>query len=191
MNNKLLQWKSTYGSVYQINIEGHSIIYRALNAWELQALTELRENKTSNDLELSTCLLAILEPTPLPNFKKPGSISSISAAIWKQSTPSAEEVQTKVEDIRQWAEVNINTNFNIALSSIICKVFPSIDLTTLLNLSLPQLLKVGAIVEKITGVQFLTGDASSFEAQRNLPDAANDQASVALGDALKQLKNKK
>mgnify|MGYP003154061395 CR=1 FL=1 len=116
MNDKLLYWKSLYGSVYKTSVEGHSIVYRALTAWELQALTELRESKVSEDLELSTCLLAVISHTPLPTFNKPGSISSLSAAIWEHSVPSIDEARLKAEQVREWADntVTINKENNIS-----------------------------------------------------------------------------
>jgi hypothetical protein len=188
MNDKLLYWKSLYGSVYKTNIEGYSLVYRALTAWELQALTELRESKVSEDLELSTCLLAVISHTPLPTFNKPGSISSLSAAIWEHSVPSIDEARLKAEQVREWADNNIDNNYNIALSSIICKVMPSIDLSKLLDAPLPKLMKIGAIVEKITGTTFLTGDGPS---QGNIPEKSSDQATQALSSALHHLKSNK
>jgi len=188
MDDKLLYWKSLYGSVYKTKVEEHSIVYRALTAWELQALTELRDSKASTDLELSTCLLAVISHTPLPTFNKPGSVSSLSAAIWEHSVPSVDEATIKAEQVRKWADDNINNNFNIALSSIISKVMPSIDLSKLLDMPLPKLMKIGAIVEKITGTTFLTGDISS---QGNLPEKSSDQATQALSSALHHLKSNK
>jgi hypothetical protein len=188
MDDKLLYWKSVYGSVYKTSVEGHSIVYRALTAWELQALTELRDSKASKDLELSTCLLAVISPTSLPTFNKPGTISSLSAAIWEHSIPSINEANIKAEQVREWAENNINNNFNIALSAIICKVMPSIDLIKLLDMPLPKLMKIGAIVEKITGANLLTGDVSS---QENIPEKSSDQATQALSSALQHLKRNK
>ena len=49
-------------------------------------------------------------------------------------------------------------------------------------------MKIGAIVEKITGANLLTGDVAS---QENIPEKSSDQATQALSSALHHLKRNK
>ena len=84
MKNQLLEWKSKYGVIYHIDLEDKPVYYRTLNGWEIQSVQELKKsNKAKVDVEMAILLMAILHPTPLPEFKKPGTVSTLALEIWK------------------------------------------------------------------------------------------------------------
>ena len=184
---KLLKWKAEQGSVYQIKLEGHAIIYRTLTAFEIQALMELKE-KNSKNLEQAVCSLAVISHDPLPVFELPGTLFSLSSAIWEKSAPQDQQLEEKVEELRAWATTAIETNFSIALATLIARVMPSIDFTALLNMPLGQLLKIAALVEKVTNIPVMTGEESANGT--SFTGAEKDQSSIVLTDAINNLVKK-
>ncbi len=198
MKDQLLEWKSKYGAVYQITLEGHPVYYRTLNGWEIQSVLELKKsNKAKIDIETATALMAVLAPTPLPEFKRPGTISSFAMEIWAKSFPTEDTLPTMAEDIRSWAGETIKENFSLALSSIMCKVMPSLDLAHLMDLPLSKLMKLGAIVEEITGTSLIIQDGDNVNRKSSpiregygISQEQADQTGAALSQALKQIKKK-
>lgn len=92
----------------------------------------------------------------------------------------------------------MEANFSIALSSILCKVMPSLDFAHLMDLPLSKLIKIAAIVEDIAGIPILIKDSTGVN---NLQSANTpikegygvsqqdaNKASQALSSALKNLK---
>ena len=197
MKNQLLEWKSKYGAVYQLSLEGTPIYYRTLNGWEVQSVLELKKsNKAKVDVESAIALMAVLEPTPIPKFNRPGTISTLSLEIWQKSFPTEDTLPTMGEETRAWAEVTIKENFSLALASIMCKVMPSLDLAHLMDLPLSKLLKLGAIVEEITGSALIMTDGTTNPQSRPIKEGYGisqeqaDTTSAALSSALKQIKKK-
>lgn len=91
MKDKVLEWKAKYGAVYSISIEDKPIYYRSLNGWEVQSVLELQQNnKADLDIEVAMCAMAIIYPSPIPSFARPGSISKLSSEIWNKSFPTEE-----------------------------------------------------------------------------------------------------
>ena len=111
MKDKLLEWKAVYGSVYAYSIEDQTIYYRTLNGWEIQSVLELQKNnKTSLDVEVVMCAMAVLHPEPLPSFTRPGSISTLSAEIWNKSFPTENTLPALTQQSREWAKANLEAN---------------------------------------------------------------------------------
>lgn len=194
MKDQLLEWKSKYGSIYQISLEDTPVYYRSLNSWEVQSILELQEsNKAKVDVEIAMLTMAILEPTPIPTFKKPGTISSLATEIWTKSFPTEDSLPKTAEDIRAWAQVNIKKNFGLALACVMCKVLPSLDLARLMDLPLSKLIKLAAIVEEITGQALILDDGTNFKSSTvsegyGISQEQADETGRALSNALKNLK---
>ena len=197
MKDKLLEWKAVYGSVYAYSIEDQTIYYRTLNGWEIQSVLELQKNnKTSLDVEVAMCAMAVLHPEPLPSFTKPGSISTLSGEIWNKSFPTENTLPALTQQSREWAKANLEANFNIALSSILCKVMPSLDFAHLMDLPLSKLVKIAAIVEELFQTPILAKDGEfASQVQPNkvqdgygVTQEEANKASQALSSALKSIK---
>ena len=100
------------------------------------------------------------------------------------------------EEVRDWADNTIKENFSLALSSIMCKVMPSLDLAHLMDLPLSKLMKLGAIVEEITGASLiLSGDdvnrtTTPVKEGYGISQEQADKTGAALSQALKQIKKK-
>tara|TARA_B100000131_G_scaffold254083_1_gene248303 strand:+ start:16167 stop:16769 length:603 start_codon:yes stop_codon:yes gene_type:complete len=199
VKDKILEWKAVYGNVYMYSIEGQDIYYRTLNGWEIQSVLELKSNnKASLDVEMAMCVMAVLHPEPLPSFSRPGSISTLSSEIWTKSFPTESTLPDLTEQNRKWAKENLEANFNIALSSILCKVMPSLDFAHLMDLPLSKLVKIAAIVEEILQTPILSKDGN-FDNNNNAQAGAvrdgygvsqeeANKASAALSNALKSIK---
>jgi hypothetical protein len=193
---KIPQWKAKYGSVFILEIEEISIYYRTLTAWEVQSIIDLnQQKKASVDIEEATCLFGVLDPTPLPTFNKPGSITSLSDSIWRKSTLSNELAEETIESVRAWSRESIDKNYNLVMASIMCRLMPALDLSNLLELSTTKLLKLGAIIEKITEEKFLKGEMGQEKQKQNpignqVTDEMADRTSALLATALKRQKQK-
>tara|TARA_B100001250_G_C19815120_1_gene797881 strand:+ start:2086 stop:2688 length:603 start_codon:yes stop_codon:yes gene_type:complete len=199
VKDKILEWKAAYGSVYVYSIEDKTIYYRTLNGWEIQSVLELQKNnKASLDVEMAMCAMAVLHPEPLPSFKRPGSISTLSSEIWDKSFPTESSLPALTEQTREWAKANLEANFSIALSSILCKVMPSLDFAHLMDLPLSKLVKIAAIIEEILQTPILSKDGDFDNKAQVQPNRVQDgygvsqeeanQASAALSSALKSIK---
>ena len=198
MKDKVLEWKAKYGAIYSISIEGYQIYYRSLNGWEVQSVLELQaNNKADLDIEVAMCAMAIIFPSPIPSFSKPGSISKLSSEIWNRSFPTEDTLPGITEQAREWAKKNMEANFSIALSSILCKVMPSLDFAHLMDLPLSKLVKIAAIIEELAGVPILNKDGANLTIQNagapvkegyGVSQQDADKASQALSSALKNLK---
>ena len=194
--NLIPQWKADFGSVYLIEIENFSVYYRALTAWEIQSILDLYDqNKAKVDIEHAVCVFGILDPTPLPSFEKPGSITSLSEDIWSKSVPGKEDMDAMIIKNREWAEASIDKNYNLVIVGIMCKLLPSLDLASLLDLPTTKLIKLGVIIEKLTGTEFLGGELSSNKNKAtsimkgsSISQEAADRTSDQLADALRQHK---
>ena len=162
MKDQLIEWKSKYGAVYQITLDDIHVYYRSLTSWATQSILELQEsNKAKIDIEIAMLSMAILEPTPIPQFKRPGTISSLATEIWLKSFPTEDTLPKTAADIRAWAGANVKRYFGLALSCIMCKVMPSLYLSRLLDLPLSKLLKLAAIVEEMTGQSLILDDGTT------------------------------
>jgi len=195
-NNLIPQWKADFGSVFLLEVEEYSIYYRSLTAWEIQSILDLYEqNKAKIDIEKAVCIFGILAPSPFPLFKKPGSITSLSEDIWNKSVPNQKGMDSMIVKSRAWAELSIDKNYNLVIVGIMCKLLPSLDLTRLLDLSTSKLIKLGVIVEKLTGTEFLGGELGSNKSKATnvmkgsgISQTDADNTSNLLADALKNHK---
>lgn len=186
--DNITQLKAKYGTIYKTISENIPIIFRALSAWELQALNEVRENKTAEDADLAVCLMGILDPTPLPDFKLPGTVSSIAAQIMAKSIyDTNEDLAVAVNKAREWATSATETNFNVSIAAIIAKLLPSTDILALLELPTSKLIRIGALVETITQTRFLTGETPQKQSPQAGQITPEDGASAALKTAMDKL----
>jgi hypothetical protein len=188
ISKKIAEWKAKYGSVFIVSIEENSIYYRTLTAWEIQSIIDLTaQNKASLDIEEATCLFGVLAPSPLPTFSRPGSVSSLSEEIWNKSTLPADIMAKTIQDSREWSESSVDQNYNLIIASVMCKLMPSLDLAHLLELPTTKLVRLGAIVEKITGEHFLEGELLSNKqgAQKSQgPDQVTNEMADKTADLL-------
>lgn len=193
MNNDLIKWKKRYGSVYVITVEDYPIYYRTLTAWELQSILDLKKNnRTQLDIDEAITQLATL--SNVPGFTRPGSLTSLAQEIWSKSSLTDENIVSAKEVAREWAIEAVNSNFNIALSSILCKVLPSLDLVNLLTMPTSKLIRIAALVENITDIKILDAGSSSGKTQLpvkegyGIDNAQAQQVNDALSRALTKLK---
>ncbi len=193
MSNNLITWKKKYGSVYAITIENYLIYYRTLTAWELQSVLDLKKsNKTELDIDAAIVSLGVLSSTP--SFSRPGSVTSLAQEIWSKSSLTEDSISSTKEVVREWAKEAVTTNFNIALSTLLCKVLPSIDLVNLLSMPTSKLMRIAALVESITDINILDSGSSSSKVQLpvkegyNVSQAQVQQVTSALDKALNKLK---
>lgn len=192
MQVDLIKWKERYGSIYLIEIESQDIYYRTLTAWEIQSILDLKtNNKAQVDIDTAVVQLALL--SIVPDFSKPGSITSLAQVIWNKSCLTDEALALTKDSIRKWAADSISINFNLALASLLCRILPSLDLVTLLSLSTNKLLKIAAIVETITEIKVLDSGTNT-KTQAPIKEGygvSGDQAkqvNEALNKALDKLK---
>ena len=192
----IAQWKADFGSVFLLEIEEYSIYYRTLTAWEIQSILDLYDqNKAKVDIEHAVCVFGVLDPLPLPSFNKPGSITTLSDDIWNKSVPRQTETEAMITKSREWAENSIDKNYNLVISGIMCKLLPSLDITRLLDLPTNKLIKLGVVIEKLSGTLFLNGQLSSTKSNSTKimsgsnisQDEANNTANL-LANALKEHK---
>jgi len=192
MQVDLIKWKERYGSIYLIEIESQDIYYRTLTAWEIQSILDLKtNNKAQVDIDTTVVQLALL--SIVPDFSKPGSITSLAQVIWNKSCLTDEALALTKDSIRKWAADSISINFNLALASLLCRILPSLDLVTLLSLSTNKLLKIAAIVETITEIKVLdsgtnTKTQASIKEGYGVSGEQAKQVNEALNKALDKLK---
>jgi hypothetical protein len=192
MKDDLIKWKEQYGSIYLIEIESQEIYYRTLTAWEVQSILDLKNNnKAQIDIDNAVVQLAIL--SIMPDFYKPGSITSLAQAIWNKSSLTDDALALTKDSIRKWATDSISSNFNLALSALLCRILPSLDLVTLLSLSTNKLLKIAAIVETITEIKVLDSETNSktqapIKEGYGVSGEQAKQVNEALNKALDKLK---
>jgi len=197
MKDKLLKWKSEFGTIYTLVLEETDLCYRTLTSWEVQSIVELRKSsRASGDIELATCIMATLWPQPLPSFVKPGTISTLASEIWENSVSSEDTLEDMIKVSREWAEDTTKENFGVALASVMCRILPSLDFAHLLDLPTSKLNKLAAIVELITDTSFMTGGqgdkgASPVTAGHGISQDQADQASSVLSKALSDFRKKK
>ncbi len=184
----LAKLKSKYGSIYVIEIEGTPIYYRTLNAWEVQSFLDIKGNTSSEkiDVEKALCTFAVLSPSSLPEFKAPGSLSSLATEIWSKSIPSEESISISIDKAREWAEANTQNNFAIMVAVSLSRLMPSIDLISLLELPVNKLLRIASLAEISTNIQFLKGEGSAqskgtINMKENMtPDETADALAAAI-----------
>lgn len=200
MKDKLLKWKADYGAIFSVMLEDTEIYYRTLTAWEIQSIVELKKAKKAQvDVELATCVLATLEPTPVPSFNRPGTISTLASEIWDKSVPSEGSLETMIEKARAWTDLSVQENYGIALAAVMCKHLPSLDFAYLLTLSSSQLFKLAAIVEKMIEVPFMDGGTPNTTESKatkvidgvGVSQDQADSANAALSRALSDFKKNK
>ncbi|MBC8437219.1 hypothetical protein H8D85_02730 [bacterium] len=195
-DSKLLAYKAQYGSVYSIVLEEYSIYYRTLTSWEVQSIIELQKNKaTSVDVEVAACCMAVLHPSEVPTFKRPGTISALFLEIWGKTLPTESTLEGVADASREWAEAAIDSNFAVALACLMCKMLPSLSLTDLLSLSVTKLIRIAALVEEITGSPILGGidqiqqQASAVQEGMGVTQEQADKTNRVLQQALSDFKN--
>ena len=185
----LAKLKSKYGNIYCIDIEGCYIYYRTLNAWEIQSFLDLKgdTSKEKIEVEKALCTFAMLDPQSLPKFKAPGSLSTLAAEIWSKSTPTEEEVSINIDKARMWADQNTKNNYAIMIAVSLCRLLPSIDLISVLELPINKLLRIASLVEVAANVQFLKGEggakdgAGKVDMKENMtPDETADALAAAI-----------
>jgi len=198
LDTKLLEWKSDHGAIYSIVLEGHAVYYRSLTSWEIQSIIDLQKSKkVPMDIEVAGCLMATLSPTPFPEFKRPGTLSALFMEIWNKSLPSEDKIEDVIEQAREWAHDSIDHNYATALSSLLCKVLPSLDLVTLLSTPISKLIKIAALVEHITDTSLLQVEQSPTGALPKVIEGSGisqeeaNQASHVLQSALRSFKKTK
>lgn len=197
-NNLIAKWKSEYGSIYVIEVEDTIIYYRSLTAWEVQSIFDLHEqNKAKVDIEQAVCVFGILDPLPVPSFDRPGSITMLSEEIWNISVPSEELMNNTISKNRKWVDSNIEKNYSLVVAGVMSRLLPSLDLTRLLDMPTSKLIKLGAIVEKLTGTDFLGGELTQQKSKAtklmdgsNISQEAADKTSDMLAQALHEHKRK-
>ena len=192
MKDDIIKWKEQYGPIYIVYIENFPIYYRTLSAWEIQSILDLKAKKTQVDIDKTVAQLGIL--SAIPDFKRPGSLTGLSQEIWTKSSLTDESLLEVKDSLRDWAKDAVSSNFNIALSSLLCRVLPSLDLLTLLSLPTTKLLRIAAIVERITDIKILDSGDGSAKKQISIKEGYGvdptqaQQVNDALSDALSQLK---
>ena len=176
------------------------MVYRTLTSWEIQSSVELKtENKATVDIELATCILATLAPTPLPKYQRPGTISTLATEIWNKSVPSEGSLQEMIDNSRSWTDTSVQENYGIALAAVMCKHLPSLDFAYLLTLPSSKLFKLAAIVEKMIDVSFMDGGTPTTESTQTskvmegsgVSQNQADNAGAALSQALSDFKKSK
>ena len=184
----LAQLKSKHGSIYVIDIEGQLIYYRTLTAWEIQSFLELKGDSTKDKLEVerALCSFALVYPSNIPDFKGPGSLSSLATEIWSKSVPTEEAISDVVDNVRAWAVDASTNNYAVMLSISLTRLMPALNLTSLLKLTIAQLLRIAALAEVSTEVQFLKGEGSmgqkgKVQMKENMtPDETADALAAAI-----------
>jgi len=194
---KLAEYKSKYGPIYMLELEGFEVYYRSLTAWEVQSFLDLKGNSNKDKMEMERvlCTFAIIEPSTLPNFKAPGSLSSLANDIWTRSIPQENTMDSFIDNAREWAQKNSQSNYSIMLAMAVCKIIPSTDLVALLEVPASKLIRIAALVEEVSGMQFLKGEgvtkqkqASPITQGHDISQEEADATTSALADALRSQK---
>jgi hypothetical protein len=168
---QLLDWKSKYGAIHIIELEGIAIYYRSLSPIELQSYHDLSEKMPHLDWNECLYRLAVLYPED-PQFELPGSPVALANAIIDASAPVDPETGNFVmNDVREWANRVSKENGAIALAVIIANNYPSLDLIELLKMPMDYLLQLAALLEIVLG-------RSLFDKEEN--NAHTDQLKAAI-----------
>ena len=195
----LANLKSKYGSIYALEVEGTLVYYRALNAWETQSFLDLKGDTTKDKLEVehALCTFAIIHPSTLPEFKGPGSLSTLATEIWSKSVPSEESIGSVVDSVRDWAAISSKHNYAIMLAISLTRLMPSLDLVSLLDLPITKLLRIAALAEISTEVMFLKGEGGAKQGNASggkvdmKENMTPDETADALASAIRAQREKK
>ena len=162
LDEQLVRFKAKYGTIGLLTIEEVPVYYRTLTPFEITALSELEKSMPEKDWMDTVLKIAVLHPEIL-DFKLAGSIFVIHNAIMNTSLPVKDDGFFEVEEYRAWAEEVTKSNAALLLAVRITNLYPAMNLLQLLETPMEKLLKLGALVEKITQ-QDVFGDGTSSDA---------------------------
>lgn len=152
IENDITKWKTKWGKVLKVRLEGADVYYRPLTAGELIKIQTL-------DPYSNVPAWVILNDVKL---KLTGSLIKIT-----EYALQASEIITDVDDLRikaiqnrEAVEKSIQVNFINGIIVNLPSIYPCYTPDELRNMTLPQLLKVVAMAEVATGRELIKTSAT-------------------------------
>ena len=158
-------WKKKFGRIFSLQLEGQEVYFRLLSCNELMHLEDHKEEAPSVIPDL-----VILNDVKLT---LPGSRVYLSEFVLKESLISDEDdLQKRIIENR----LAVDNHFYLRLVTEICSVFVSYTPDELMDKTADQLLRLTAIVEKVTGKQLILREAGKKRPPTAMPTLRTDES---------------
>jgi len=154
--SQIYEWKSKYGKVMRLNLEGSDVYFRTLTCREIQYVKTLEESAIKIVPDL-----VILNDIKL---KQVGSKHKITQLAISKSNIDDED---KLKETALENRLEIKQDFTLSLIQKICSVFVSYTPDTLMDKNIWQLMKLVALAEEVSGNNII--NTGGEKPKSNLP----------------------
>lgn len=171
MNIPLMEWKSKYGRVFKVRLEGKEIYFRLLSVEEIEYY---KKDVTQLGKFLNTIILNN------ESLSSTGAKYQLSDFVIKSSFPESDE---SLEEKILHHRYKIKDNFLFNIISKLCGTFISYTPDDLKAKSFDQLLELVSIAELMTGKQLL-GKKNANKSKRTVSERDNNKFEKPAVDEL-------